>query len=122
MPSDPARFANQWIGHWNARDVEAVLAHYADDVVFTSPTALRLIPQSNGTISGKGALRAYWRQALDGNPDLHFALVGAYIGISTIVMHYRNHLGGLVNEVLTFEGGLVVVGHATHLQTSVNGL
>jgi hypothetical protein len=32
------------------------------------------------------------------------------------VIDYRNHLGGLVNEVLTFDSdGLVREGHATYL-------
>ena len=112
---EAAGFAREWIDAWNARDVEAVLAHYDDDVVFTSPTALRFVPESDGTVQGKDALRAYWTVALEENPDLHFELVGVYTGIDTIVLHYRNQLGGLVNEVLTFRGGLVVIGHATHL-------
>ncbi len=113
---EPRSFADQWIKAWNARDVEAVLAHYADDVVFTSPTALRVLPQSGGTIRGKDALRGYWTLALKGNPDLQFELLAVYAGIDTIALHYRNQLGGLVNEVLTFQDGLVTVGHATHLQ------
>lgn len=115
MPADPARFASEWIEHWNARDIEAVLAHYADDVVFTSPTARRVVPESNGTVTGKAALRAYWTRALERNLDLNFSLIGVYTGTATIVLHYRNQLGGQVNEVLTFEDGFVVMGHATHL-------
>ena len=41
--------------------------------------------------------------------------MGVYAGVDTIVLHYQNQLGGLVNEVLTFRDGLVTVGHATHL-------
>lgn len=94
MP-DPGGFAAQWINAWNARGVEAVLAHFAEDVVFTSPTAIRFAPESGGTVRGKDALRRCWTLALQGNPDLHFELVGVY----TVVLHYRNQLGGLVNEV-----------------------
>ena len=114
---EPQGFAEQWISAWNARDVEAVLTLYAEDVLFTSPTAQRVVPESGGTVQGKQALRSYWIQALEGNRDLHFELVGVYHGVDTIVLHYRNQLGGLVNEVLTFRDGLVAVGHATHLQS-----
>ncbi len=113
---EPQRFAEQWISAWNARDVEAVLTHYAEDVLFTSPSAQRVVRESGGTVRGKQALRSYWTQALEGNRD-HFELVGVYHGVDTIVLHYRNQLGGLVNEVLTFWDGLVAVGHATHLQS-----
>ena len=51
------------------------------------------------------------------NPELHFEIEGLYVGVNTLVIQYRNHSGGLVNEVLTFEGPLVVEGHATYLVT-----
>ena len=98
-PSEPTRFAAQWISLWNARDAEAVLAQYADDVVFTSPRALKVVPESGGTVRGKDALRRYWTLALEGNPDLHFELLGVYAGIDSIVIQYRNQVGGLVSEM-----------------------
>jgi ketosteroid isomerase-like protein len=111
---DPHTFADEWIGAWNARDLDAVLAHYAGDIVFTSPTAQRVVPQSGGRVRGKPALREYWTLALRGNPDLHFDLIDVYEGVDTVVLHYRNQAGGAVCEVLTFRDGLVVTGHATH--------
>ncbi len=44
MMTEPVEFADEWISAWNTRDVEAVLVHYADDVLFTSPTAARVVP------------------------------------------------------------------------------
>ena len=114
--TEPVKFADEWVSAWNARDVEAVLVHYADDVVFTSPTAARVVPDSGGVIRGKDALRSYWKRALEANPDLEFTLIGVYAGIDTIVLHYRNQLGALINEVVTFCDGRVAVGHATHLR------
>ena len=108
-------FVDRWIRLWNDRDLDGVLAHFADQVTFTSPTAARLIDGSDGVVRGKAALRAYWSEGLSHSPDLHFTLVGTYVGINTIVINYRNEKGLLVNEVLTFDGPLVVVGHATHL-------
>jgi hypothetical protein len=108
-------FVDQWLQAWNAHDVEAVLAHFTDDVVFTSPFAAQVMPSSDGVIRGKEALRAYWTVGLDRLPDLHFDLVGVYTGVNTVVINYRNERGGLVNEVLTFEGPLVREGHGTYL-------
>lgn len=36
---EPAVFSREWVAAWNCSDVEAILAHYADDVVFVSPLA-----------------------------------------------------------------------------------
>jgi len=110
------QFADDWLAAWNGHDLEAILSHFAEGVVFTSPMAQRIVGGSDGVIRGREALRAYWREGLHRNPDLHFEVEDLYLGVSTIVIHYRNHSGGSVNEVLTFDGPLVVEGHATYLR------
>ena len=66
MPTpDPTAFADDWVRAWNAHDVEAVLAHFHDDVVFSSPVAARVLPESGGVVRGKAALRDYWLTALE---------------------------------------------------------
>jgi ketosteroid isomerase-like protein len=117
MPTpDPQTFAAEWVRAWNAHDVEVVLAHFHADVVFTSPVAARVLPESGGVVRGKDALRHYWTTALKMLPDLHFEVIGVYRGESTLVINYRNHRGELVNEVLTFDGESVREGHGTYLE------
>jgi hypothetical protein len=111
---DPSVFAEAWLKAWNRRDVDAVLAHFHDDVVFTSPVAAQVMPDSDGVVRGKAALREYWCAALKTMPFLRFELVGIYQGASVLVINYRNHSGSLVNEVLEFEGDLVRRGHGTY--------
>ncbi len=65
-----ADFAQQWAEAWNRRDVEAVLAHFHDDVVFTSPTALAVVGAA--TVRGKSALRHYWNTAMARITSMHF--------------------------------------------------
>jgi ketosteroid isomerase-like protein len=108
-------FADEWAAAWNARDLERVLCHFSEDVVFTSPIAAQLIDGSDGVIRGRAALRAYWEEGLRRIPDLHFTVLGVYAGVATLVINYRNQKGGLVNEVLVFDGPLVVQGHGTYL-------
>jgi len=68
---DARAFARDWAAAWNARDLDAVLALFADDVLFTSPLAKRLDPNSHGIVRGKAALRDYWTAGLAKAPDLH---------------------------------------------------
>ena len=112
---DGTAFAADWVRAWNAHDVEAVLAHFRDDVTFSSPVAARVLPEAGGVVRGKAALRHYWTEALKLLPDLHFEVVGVYRGESLLVINYRNQGGGLVNEVLMFDGDLVREGHGTYL-------
>ena len=66
------QFAERWAASWNRLDLESVLEHFADDVVFTSPTALALL--GDGTVRGKSALRAYWAAGLGRIGSLHFTV------------------------------------------------
>jgi hypothetical protein len=113
-------FVQAWLQAWNAHDLEAVLSHFADEVKFTSPVAARIVEGSGGVITSKAVLREYWREGLRRIPDLRFELVGTYVGVDTIVINYRNQNGGLVSEVLEFDGPLVVEGHGTYLGEDAN--
>jgi ketosteroid isomerase-like protein len=117
MITDADGFAADWAAAWNAHDVEAVLAHFHDDVVFTSPVAMRVVPDSEGVLRGKDELRRYWAEGLRLIPDLHFTVEATYAGVSTVVINYRNQRGNLVSEVLIFDGDLVREGHGTYLDT-----
>ena len=112
---EPDGFAQEWAAAFNRLDVEAVLAHFHDNGVFTSPVAARVVPESGGVVRGKAALREYWNAAAKMMPDLHFEIVGVYRGASVLVINYRNQHGDLVCEVLEFDGGLVRRGHGTYL-------
>jgi hypothetical protein len=112
---EPRAFTEDWLAAWNHHDVDALLTHFHDDVVFTSPVAARVVPESGGAVRGKAALREYWNAALKTMPDLHFEVVGVSHGESVLVINYRNQSGALVNEVLEFDGGLVSRGHGTYL-------
>ncbi|HEY1622365.1 MAG TPA: nuclear transport factor 2 family protein [Streptosporangiaceae bacterium] len=107
-------FAEQWVKDWNAHDVEALLGHFTDDVVFTSPVAIRVLG-GDGVLRGKQALRTYWSEGVRLIPDLRFEILALYAGISTLVINYRNQAGRVVSEVLIFEGPLVKEGHGTYL-------
>jgi ketosteroid isomerase-like protein len=111
---DRTAFGDAWVRAWNAHDVDAVLAHFHDDVVFTSPVAGLLLPETAGVVRGKAGVRDYWVKALKLVPDLHFELIGVYQGESLLVINYRNERGHLVNEVLMFDGDLVREGHGTY--------
>jgi hypothetical protein len=66
-------YAYQWIDAWNRRDVEAVLDHFEDDIVFSSPKALETVGVPS--VRGKSALRQYWVTALRSATSLRFTLV-----------------------------------------------
>ena len=72
-------FAANWIANWNARDLDAILAHFAEDARFISPLAAELT--GSPIIEGKASLRAYWSKALEASSELHFTLIVAVCDI-----------------------------------------
>ena len=101
-------FAAEWIDAWNAHDLDRILEHYADDVVFESPASTRITGDPSGRVVGKAALRDYWRQALERVPDLTFTLKAVYGGGGGVAIRYHSSRTGRETvEVLQFnEAGL----------------
>lgn len=114
MTDDLFSFAAKWCEAWNAHDLDRLLAHFHEDVVFTSPMAAKLVPESQGRVVGKAALRDYWAKGLSLIPDLHFTVEQVFAGVDAIVIQYRNQKRLSVSEVLIFEGGLVRYGAGTY--------
>ena len=98
---DAERFAVEWISAWNAHDLERILSHYAENVIFHSPVALRVT--GDGRVNGKAALRTYWATAFDRTPDLHFQLDTLYEGAGALTLAYRNQRGVRVTETFVFD-------------------
>lgn len=113
-PAEVERFAQHWIEAWNSHDLDAILAHFADDIVFTSPLAARVVPSSGGIVRGKQALRDYWAAAIDRIPALHFTLNGVCAGLDSIVILFRNERGEDRAEILRLRDGLAFEGHGTY--------
>ncbi|MFN3514197.1 MAG: nuclear transport factor 2 family protein [Phenylobacterium sp.] len=94
---------DEWIAAWNSHDLERILSHYAEDVVFHSPASTRITGDVSGRVVGKPALRAYWGEALRRAPDLTFTKLKEFRGAGGLAIHYlSSRTGGEVVEVLRF--------------------
>ena len=75
-PADPTvvpdDLARDWAEAWNARDLDAILSHYAEDVIFRSPKAVAVAGRAE--LTGRAALADYWGRALAGLRELHFSV------------------------------------------------
>ncbi|MGV6849385.1 MAG: nuclear transport factor 2 family protein [Marinibacterium sp.] len=110
---DADAFAQEWLAGWNSHDLERILSHYTDDVVFRSQKAVPLV--GCGRLEGKAALRAYWDKALRRQPDLHFTVESVFDGHGMMVILYRNQIGRRAVETLYFDGdGFVFRAAACH--------
>jgi len=86
------QFGQDWVNAWNSHDLEAILAHYDDDVELISPVALQLLHNGDGVVRGKTALGTYFLRGLQAYPELHFDLIDVLWGLETVVVYYRNNV------------------------------
>jgi ketosteroid isomerase-like protein len=118
QPHQPARLAalgREWITVWNSRDLERVLALYAENAEMTSDRIHALGFDSTGTLRGKASLRMYWAKALALLPDLHFELIDLFVSPDSIAVFYRNDRGAKICEYLRLNAeGLIIQGSANH--------
>jgi hypothetical protein len=109
-----SHFAAEWIASWNAHDLARVLAHYENDFEMASPRIVEIAGEPSGVLQGKERIRAYWEKALALRPDLHFELLGTFLGAESIALHYRNQAGRFAIETFTFGPSGLVTRAAAH--------
>lgn len=109
-------FARDWIAGWNSRDLDRILAHYADDFEMTSPLIVQRLGVADGKLKGKEAVRRYWSQGLAATPDLRFRLIDVIVGVHSVAIIYESHtLARTVVEYIQFnEQKLGVRAEALH--------
>ncbi len=108
------RYAEEWTENWNKRDLEAVLAHFHDEVVFASPKALLVVGVP--TVRGKAALRQYWTTSLRAAQSIRFSLRRVLwdpetLELSIVYDREMNERKERASEVLQFDrSGKVIRG------------
>jgi ketosteroid isomerase-like protein len=107
--SEARDFALEWVEAWNAHDLDAILSHYAPEVVLTSPVAVEILKDPSGTVTGKEALRSYFRRGLEVYPNLTFELVDVLRGHSSVVLYYINQKGTMTAEYMELDAKRNVV-------------
>ena len=111
-----ATLGREWVAAWNSRDLERVLALYADNGEMTSDKIPALGFDPSGTLRGKANIRGYWAKALQLLPNLHFELIDTYVSPDSIVVFYRNERGAKICEYLRLNAeGKIIQGSANHL-------
>ncbi len=112
------RFAESWIAAWNRRDVDAVLAHYAEEAQFVSPIARSVVGRA--VLRNKQELADYWRAGLGRITTLEFTLDHAAWDERRreLVVVYEANLNGECKracEIMRFDAtGMQIEGEAMY--------
>lgn len=114
--SEALAWAREWIDEWNRRDVDGVLARFADDVVFTSPRAPAIAGKTS--LSGKQELAAYWNRGMAAIQSIRFELDHLIADGNRLAIVYVSDIDGKRMRSVEFlrfnNAGLVSEGEAMH--------
>ena len=118
---DPAKLRNiaeRWLACFDHRDLDGLLALYADDATHTSPKIRARHPDTGGLLRGKSAMREWWQDSFDRLPSMRYVLTALTADSDRVFMEYVRHVDGEpdmpVAEVLEVRDGLIVASRVFH--------
>jgi len=95
--------ADAWLAAWQARDLDAIMACYADDVDFTASTVTRRWGRPDGRLHGRAELRRHFQLGLELAPDLTFTEEALFSSPSGYALLYRRENGNRVLDVVELD-------------------
>ncbi len=90
--------ATKWVEAWNRKDIEKVMEHYADEIVFYSPTVRERWGIAEGKLKGKTNLQNHFLKGFALAPKLQFKLIEILTGIDGILIVYERETGKIVAD------------------------
>lgn len=110
--------AIQWFAAFNSHDLEQLLILYDDNARHFSPKLKMRRPETNGLVTGKAALRDWWKDAFDRLPTLHYKMTSLTAGNDRVFMEYIREVSGeedmAVAEVLEISNDKIIASRVYH--------
>jgi limonene-1,2-epoxide hydrolase len=118
MSTTNKTIALAWFEAFNMHNLEQLLLLYHEHAEHFSPKLKIRNPETNGFIKGKAALRAWWQDAFQRLPSLHYEVLYLIADDQRVFMDYIRHVQGeedlRVGEVLEIEAGKIKASRVYH--------
>lgn len=116
--TDTRTIAEAWLAAFEARDLDALLALYADEATHTSPKIRALHPETGGKLVGKPAMRAWWADAFQRLPGLRYIKTSITAGAESVFLEYLRRVPGEpdmpIAEVFEIQDRYIVASRVFH--------
>ncbi|PVX46267.1 SnoaL-like protein [Flavobacterium sp. 103] len=110
--------AFKWFEAFNNHNLEQLLSLYDDEAEHFSPKLKIRKPETHGLVVGKEHLRAWWQDAFDRLPSLHYKVTSLTANADRVFMEYIRTVEGeedmLVAEVLVVKEDKIVASRVYH--------
>lgn len=110
--------ARKWFDAFNEHDLEKLLSLYDGNAAHYSPKLKIRMPETEGLVRGKDALRSWWKDAFDRLPSLRYSHTSLTANDDRVFMEYVRSVDGepdmLVAEVLEVKDSAIVASRVYH--------
>jgi ketosteroid isomerase-like protein len=117
-PEKLQSIAFKWFETFNNKELEKLLSLYDDDAIHFSPKLKVLQPETQGFVTGKQALRAWWQDAFERLPSLNYKVKSLTANSDRVFMEYVRTVEGesdlLVAEVLDIKEDKIIASRVYH--------
>lgn len=118
-PQQTTVIAQKWFEAFNEHDLEKLLKLYDEHAKHYSPKLKIRQPETNGLVQGKDQLRAWWADAFNRLPTLHYEVKTLTADTDKVFMEYTRKVTGeqdmYVAEILEInEIGLISASRVYH--------
>ncbi len=100
---DARTHADRWLAAWNAHDLDAVIACYADDVDFAAPTVATRWGRPDGRLTGTVELRRHFKRGLQLAAQLSFTEEALLTCPGGYALFYRRENGNRALDVVELD-------------------
>ena len=118
MSEANVKIGRAWLDAFNAHDVDALVALYADDATHTSPKIRALHPETGGKLVGKAAMSQWWRDANARLPGLRYEPFAITANEDRVLVEYVRHAPAEVPmpvaEAFDIANGKIVASRVYH--------
>jgi heme-degrading monooxygenase HmoA/ketosteroid isomerase-like protein len=118
---DPAKLvgiAERWLSCFEHRELDGLLALYADNATHTSPKIRVRHPETGGLLRGKAAMRAWWQDAFDRLPSMRYEPTSLTANRDRVYIEYMRKVDGEpdmpIAEVLDVRDGKIIASRVFH--------
>lgn len=117
-PENLQSIAFRWFEAFNNKELEKLLSLYDDEAQHFSPKLKIRQPETDGLVIGKEAMRAWWQDAFNRLPSLHYKVTSLTANSDRVFMEYIRQVTDeedmLVAEVLEVRHGKIISSRVYH--------
>lgn len=117
-PEKNLSIAHLWFEAFNAHNLEKLLSLYDEDAQHYSPKLKIRLPETKGLVTGKEALRSWWKDSFDRLPTLHYKVTSLTSNSDRVFMEYIRTVDDeeemLVAEILEIRDGKIIASRVYH--------